>query len=219
MTRTVFILAAGAGCRWHNDGIWPQEKPKQLLPVGDETVIGRTVCMVRERGYEPVVVTHNSVIITTLPGVDIMYPSGRRWLIETLMSTRKRWTEINTVLWSDVIYSDAVLDAMLAEDAPIRFYGKWGDGFGLVWRKDNNRVWQGMQVVLQDAIEEDHRDHFSVGRSWELYRWFLGSDLHKHIGTDESTELFERVPDDDYTCDIDKPEDWQRVQREVLAAL
>lgn len=217
LNRAVFILAAGAGNRWHRDGIWPAEQPKQLLRLGGETIIGRTVNMVRNHGYEPVVVTHNKVIADALPGVDILNPSGRHWLIETLKSTMPRWTEINTVLWSDVVYSPSVLDAMLTDESSIKFYGKWGDGFGLVWRKDNPRIRAGIDAVLQDAKEQEGViDFHSVGRSWELYRWFMGWPLHEHQGTDESSAIFERVPDDDYSCDIDTPENWARVQNDFV---
>lgn len=215
--RAVFILAAGRGKRWIGKGVgeWPTI-PKQLLTLGGETLIGRTVNMVNQHGYTPIIVTHSPVIRASLDGrqVKFLNPAGRRWLIESLQSTRAYWRTFNAVLWSDVIYSPAVLDAMLDDESSIKFYGKWGDGCGLVWRGDNPRIDAGMAAVIQHA--EAHGpdiDNYSVGRSWELYRWFWGWDLNVHVGPNEHNQYYYRVPDDDYTCDIDKPADWEQAQR------
>jgi choline kinase len=216
--RAVFILAAGDGKRWHRGEEWPQHKPKQLLNIGGETIIGRTVRMVHKRGYDPIVVTHNKDIIDTLAGIEILQPSRRRWLIETLQSTQSRWQDINVALWSDVVYSNAVMDAMLVDNSPIKFYGKWGDGCGLVWRGNNQHMIDGMKAVIEHAQRSDN-NKYSVGRSWELYRWFQGWDLNIHIGPTESNEYYELVPYEDYTRDIDTPEDWQAVQKRTLQEL
>jgi len=223
--RIVFILAAGKGSRWLGDGVgeWPTI-PKQLLTIGGEYLIERTVHMVNERGYIPVVVTHNPLIRSALEDVavevEFLNPVGRRWLIESLQSTHQYWHAQNVVLWSDVIYSPAVLDAMLTDDSSIKFYGKWGDGCGLVWRKDDPRIVDGIAAVIAHAEANDPRiDKYSVGRSWELYRWYQGWSLDVHVGPNEHNEYYYRVPDDDYTCDIDKPADWHEAQRKLLGVV
>ena len=217
--RAVFILAAGDGKRWIGGGVgdWPSI-PKQLLKIGDQTIIARTVGMVRQRGYEPIVVTHNPAIVEALPGVEILNPVGRRWIMETISSTRHLWKAINVFLWSDVIYSPAVMDAMLAETKSPKFFGTWGEGFGTVFRDDDTRLEHGLAVVLEDAGANANAP-FPVGRTWELYRHFSGWDMHEHVGPTESNEFWELTPADDYTRDVDTPGNWEEVQREMARYL
>jgi len=175
--------------------------------------------MVRWHDYMPVIVTHHEAIIDTLDNdIDVCYPTGRRWLIETLNSTQHLWTDINVALWSDVIYSNTVIDLMLTDGRSPVFYGRWGDGYGLVWRKDDQRFMDGLKAVLEDAEVFADCD-MPVGRNWELYRWFMGHNLRYHYGPTASNKIYEFVSHDDYTCDVDTPEDWQRVQETILEQL
>lgn len=214
--RTVLILAAGKSKRW-KDAIWPASFPKQLLDIGGETLIGRVVRQVKERGFNPLVVTHDPVIMQSVPRTTMVNPADRRWIMATVWSTRKLWTGIVTVLYSDVLYSAAVMDAMLAEENAPKFYGRWGDGFGFVFRADDMTWQEGIRAVLADAEKADP-DNYEAGRNWELYRWCQGWNMHEHVGPTESNHLYEYVPDDDYTRDIDTPPAWEAARQNVIMA-
>lgn len=216
MTRTVLILAAGNSKRW-KDTIWPADYPKQLLDIGGETLIGRVVRQVQMRGHDPLVVTHDYDIMQAVPGVTMVNPADRRWIMATVQSTAELWRGLVTVLYSDVLYSAAVIGAMLTELETPKFYGRWGDGFGFVFHACDQRWRDGIDAVLADAEQADP-DNYEAGRNWELYRWLQGWDMHTHVGPNESNHLYEFVPHDDYTCDIDTPPAWEAVKRDVIEA-
>lgn len=217
MMRTVLILAAGEARRF-NDGVWPPV-PKQLIDLGGETLIARVIRQVIKRGYIPTVITHHPDVDRAAQEAGAkVYPCQKhRWLVETLWSSKAIWRGIVTVLYSDTIYSPAVLDALLTETRSPMFYGRWGDMFGWTFEATDARYIAAMETVL-DAAEKQPAGEFDVARSWQLYRCLQGWDLYKHIGPTENNAIYTLVPDADYTRDIDTPGNWNDARRDVLAA-
>lgn len=216
MNRTVLILAAGKGQRFAGGKWWP-EKPdhKQLLDVAGETVIGRIIRQCKARGYHPTVVTQHQAIIEIVTDCDIYCPRDSRWVMATLYSTREEWADIVTVLWGDVVYSGAVMDAMLAETRSPMFYGRWGDGFGMVFKPDD--MLANLEAVLADA-EANCNEGYPVGRNWEVYKLLINHPLHKgsHPGPSCDGPFYTYVSRDDYTQDLDVIGDYELLLEKTI---
>ena len=116
------ILAAGKQTRWEKKNPFGY-RFKQLLPVGDESIINRIVRQCRERGAEPIVVSYHEEIIQATDAATFLIPSyAAHWTVETMQNSP--WgTDRTVVLLGDVVYSKTVMDRIFACKNPIRVFG------------------------------------------------------------------------------------------------
>ena len=205
---TVLILAAGDQRRWSEDA------PKQLVNVGGELLIRRTVRQVKARGGDPVVVTHHPLIMAAAIDVARIYlPQYRRWLLETLYQTRPLWDGQMVALLGDVCFSGAAMDMILKETRPgIRLYGTAEEIFALRFTPADD---VSLYVPYADAGAQTAE--VDVGRMWNLYRSLSGLPLRKRVvPLRDGDPVFAYV--DDWTRDFDLPNQYEVFKVMVLDA-
>lgn len=122
----IFILCAGNASRF----IGVQ---KQLLPIGETTVLGRQLSFLRD--YDVYVVTHHDEIAdyARLFGAQIINPESRTNTCDSAYSTYSEWCETNVILLGDVIYSNVVMNQILLCREPMKFFGDIYEIFALTF--------------------------------------------------------------------------------------
>lgn len=158
---TCLILAAGDASR-HNGG------NKPLLMVNGETLLDR---IWRQFGQfeSPKLVTHNSEIWPSSNPfcADRFVPSGRRWVVETLLSSRPIWNEngATIILLGDVFYTEHAVDEMFNDDLKCAAFGKGCNIHGMRW---NSRHHGKIALELRKAIEraEKKPNAYGAGKLW-----------------------------------------------------
>lgn len=196
MQTRVLILAAG-----RPRDAWTENMPCQLAFIAGEPLILRTLRQLEERGYDKnvITITHNKAIQAVVPQYRV--PKFHRWWVETLLVTHELWTDRTIVLNGDVIFSPAVLDAVLADDSSIGFHGSPGEVFAIVFAAEvHNHVRIALAIAIIDAPQRI-QGRRGRGLVWQFYRAFNGFDLHEHK---HNMEVYHLAPEDDYTYDIDR---------------
>jgi hypothetical protein len=195
----IFIMAQGNGDRWsrsdRNDWIPPVEY-KQLLPVGDETIIGRTYRMASEYSDNVISICEGEFLKEFPKGTTIASlrePTGT--LLHGIWETRPMWyvEDRNIFLLGDVVYSEDTLNRILSDTDLFTIYGRLGENkytgkeagelfslsfFGNQWKHR-------MLLDLRNIS----------GKLWNLYE-VMGDEFFR--------------PVDDYTDDINSPEGYQK---------
>lgn len=205
--KSALIFAAGEGERWGDP-----DNPKQLIPIHGEPIICRTIRQVKIRGHQPIVVTHHPLIAQAVDGCELVNPSGRRWLVETILTTARHWGEDSTVfLLGDVVYSKALMDSLLADTAPLRVWGTAIEVLAVTfsWRRCDVLRYA-LETALQDA--ESHPEQVNVGKLWRVYRAIEHLPLMEHAFRPGG--VFQSV--EDWSTDIDSPALHQRFMEHVV---
>jgi hypothetical protein len=121
--KTVAIITcAGSSGRWQKYlGV-----EKQLVPVSaaGESMLARTVRLLRQKGVENIHVVTGKPQVKTAPlDAAFITPASNRWLTNTILSTRHVWADRNIILPGDVYFSSDAITRILSDRADIRFYG------------------------------------------------------------------------------------------------
>jgi len=182
---TVLIMAAGTHERF--PGVI-----KQLMYVGEESIIGRTVRQVNEREREPWIVTHEQYIIDEFQTTMHEIPYRRDCLLASILSTHRFWDNRMTVLLGDVVYTDAALDTIFADHRYPAFFGNKRDIFALVFDDC-----EGMARTIGDTIS-------AGGKTlWHLYYTIIGVfPTRKYVYKNE----WPMIEINDGTDDVDTPQ-------------
>ena len=121
----IFIMAQGKGSRWTRNS--PVDVPKQLIPIGDTTIIGRTIKQLG-REHEIVVVAPSEFVIQVpewCKVVTLDEPTGA--LLRGIYFTGNLWeSDRNVILLGDVIFSNTAIDLILNEKLSFAMYGRIG---------------------------------------------------------------------------------------------
>lgn len=185
----ILILAAGQQERW---GEYPI---KQLLPIGDTTIIERTIKQCRDRGYTPFIVSRRSELVNLAA---YFMPPEYQFTCETLLSTSSIWRNQTTILLGDVIYSHVVLDAVLNCQEPIRVFGNLWEIFALSFH-DHAKVEKCLHKTVQQAWRGDGK-----GTLRHFFRLLTGTSEN-----DIEHSWFTKICSiNDYTGDIDSPAEY-----------
>lgn len=200
---TVLILCAGISHRWGGT-------LKQLLPMAGESIIERQIRQVRARSEGDIrVVTHQPQIaqVANDLGVYIFSPEARNCICETFLSTRQLWGDRTLVLLGDVIFSWYAMDVLMGNHAEIVVFGNEWEIYALKFSRN-----------LHARIEQTLRDEIKigcdgvVGKMRHFYERYCGLPP-----TDpRSTEGKVLVWIQDYTNDVDTPEEYAEFQRRVV---
>lgn len=209
----VFILCAGRGRRWNNYlGL-----PKQLISFNGESILARTIRLLRERGLSDIVcVTHDPRL--TIPGISRLRPKACTYLVDTLLSLNGHWHFRNIVLLGDVFFTERAMRNIVECVDEVRVFGRpWssklahcrhGELFGMVFSHGATEQIESTARAVQKLAECGAR-----GNLWDFYHLLVG--LPFNSGRAESSAF--RVIDD-LTNDFDKPEDYIRSADRYLAA-
>jgi choline kinase len=203
----IFILAAGMAVRFNNT-------PKQMLPIGKETIIERIVNKVRDRTtINPTVVTHNSeIMIYCVEALKArcFIPIEHSVTCETLLDTRGVWKERNIILLGDVIYSNDLMNMIfeVAEhgDKTVVFGDTW-EIFAIVFSKsDKEKVIEALNTAING----------SAGKLRNFYKAYCGFDMDCEEVERETLEDDVFCYVHDWTVDIDTPDEYDTAIRELV---
>jgi choline kinase len=157
------------------------------------------------RGHIPLVVTHDPEIGM---GEEWGKPHARRWTAETLQSTEQLWRERTIVLLGDVVYSRDCMDRIFREPAEFMVFGHEYEVFAFVFRIG---VWEQMKLALEMAVK--HAEQGGPGKLRTVYQAFCGLEMGGNATEEKHWHRICYVQD--YTMDVDTPEDWDILLRKV----
>jgi hypothetical protein len=202
---TVLVLAAGEQARWEiGQGI------KQFLPIDKETLIGRIQRQAVDRGQYATVITWRSDIMKASKSYYLIHrPDERRWIAETLRTTRWLWEPRVIVLLGDVVYSKQIMDSIFEYGGPVRFWGNTGEIYALSF---DSRMFEKIDEALDKAIRHAEFEG-GLGKLRKVYQALAGFPFDIN-NTNHS--YFETVLHHDYTQDFDTVQEWHNFVREKL---
>jgi len=196
----VIILAAGEGKRH-------PMRAKQLLVVGQETIIARVIRQCERREASTITYTKDTRIIRELDLIKAEWqrPMRSRWIVETIISSSHLWEDRTCILLGDVIYSQNTMDAIFSNDQNFAWFGDEAESYALIF----DRIWQRRIVTACERVVE---------KLYPEYQGTLRQLVHELRKTTDETifnkPYAHRVHD--YTRDIDTHEDWKKFQAEVI---
>jgi len=184
-------MADGKGTRWNNFG----NHSKHLCVINGETIIGRTVRLLRERNIEDIIITsHNPEM--EFEGATRYEPLSNVEEIDRF--TYELISGQVTFLYGDTYYSEEALDKITSTDTnDLLFFGTTSSIVGIkVSDADKFRGYI-------DYIKSNNID----GKGWTIYQLCNGLPL----GSKEPRDNLIVVGED--TIDIDSPEEYKVLQK------
>ncbi len=121
--RTAVVLAAGMGTRLH--GVW-SELPKGFVEIGGESLIERSLRLLREQGVERVVIVAGHLaqayhdLAARSKGVEVVENKAyaETGSMASMAVALETVFEDFILIESDLFYEDRALDSLLTADAP-----------------------------------------------------------------------------------------------------
>lgn len=216
----VLILAAESGVkqtRWAESAA-----PKQLIQVRGEALLARTLRLLAERGVQAPWLLTASEALASYP-VPSWCPLQRETKAHSLLAAEAVTAAGDLlVLYSDVYYSEAAIDTILASQGT-RFYGR--DGRSAYTFKDYGelfavRIADTDRGRARDALERAIRFYQDTGNQsfWSFYRLMAGLPLSdsKAIERRVFVNIHDETDDVDFVEEaplllaaIDKPLSWR----------
>lgn len=207
----VFITAYGESTRWNNYlGV-----PKHLIPIDDEPLIHRTVRLLKENGFDDIVIIGDDQVDGTRNHI----PSQRTLLPYNSMREDVEGIESMIILYGDCYYSEAIIKSLrdCKSNKPLlhwcwhhvnQYTGKpYPEGYAqritdvpLYIRKMNE---------YEELVNSGKHKHWL---DWEALRYYMGLDITKH-----QPELMKEYEIEwhDETDDFDFHEDYHRFMKRV----
>lgn len=198
-------------------GVLPKfATPRQLLKFNGETIVERTIRLLLENGACDIAISSNDPAFDGL-GVPVLHHENRYWS-NGYNNGNGRWCEAfyptdepTCYLFGDVVFSPAAIktimeykgdDIMLFASAPpfAREYPKvWIEPFAFkVWDTDH----------LKRAVEDVKRLDMDGAFNREPIAWEVWNVISRGPDGDVNTiDYSSYVHINDWTCDIDKPEE------------
>ena len=208
-TTIALIMAAGDSSRMGG-------MIKQLLPIGDTTIIGRILTQLRVRETRAIIVTHRSAIA----GYHHRFhkPEKRDTVCDSLLSTEHLWDDRTIVLLGDVVYSNETLDLIMGCSDPIRVFGNTWEVFAIVFDKSMHaKVKRSLRRARKHVAVGVNITH--VGKLRHFYRDFCGlpMDFIDKPGVAPEPIVFCYIPNwIDWTMDIDTHHDYEMLQTKLM---
>lgn len=185
---SVMIFAAGFGTRM---GTLTANRPKALLPIGDATLLDRTIQLTRDADIAHHVVNAHYLadqVREHLAGTDVVVSVELPDILDTggglkralpLLKAGTVFTSNSDAIWSGPnpfqilrdAWSDRDMDALLLLVPLERAHGRRGGGdFDLVDGKlirRGNFVYTGVQILKTDAVAAHPKEVFSLNEVWD----------------------------------------------------
>lgn len=200
------ILCAGTGDRWNNYlGI-----PKQLIEIGGETLLDRTIRLLKRDGVSDISVITNNQLLKR-EGIKTFAPEKYEWTVESFLSTRTLWKEKTLVLLGDVFYTNKAMHRIVTSPNSIGVFGRsgaskctfktTGEIFALSF--DSSAIGS---VIEHLTKARENAKQGGRGKLWEFYRSLVGVPLKEHK---VESKVFLNI--NDFTDDFDSPEEYRGV--------
>ena len=218
MIDTCLILAAGNQDRWNMRRTPRNMRVKQMIDIGGEALISRTIRQLNHRKCRPIMVTNNGSISGL--SVTSFQPADCRRVIDTLSSTSEIWEGSVLVVLGDVCFSKSTMDLMTRGTEDFKIFGYferphidpvleykpgWREIYALTFRpKEYNAVKRALKIVVSHTKAKKLKDFYNA------YRMIKG--IENDCVLDDST--FENITD--YTQDFDWYPTYENFQKEVV---
>ena len=192
------IMADGKGSRWHHY----MGREKHEISIDGETLLQRTVRLIRERDAEAevIITSHNPAF--EVEGAVRYEPKNNVYEIDRF--TEELIGDDVCFLYGDVFYTEKTLDTIVRNRGflPMVFFG--GEkSICAVLARDGDALMRSYLAVRALAVSGELPD----GKGWQLYHQYAGMPLEgKAIGAS-----FIRV--DNSTQDFNSPEDYAEFLR------
>ena len=206
------IMCGGKYVRW--------ETPRQLLKIGDETIVERTVRLLRECGVEEVYISSNDAVFEEYAPVLYHHNEYEGYDQE---DNHGKWTdcfypmdEPACYIFGDVVFSPEAIqkivetetdDIELFASAPPfdkRYTKRWAEPFALKVVNQSHLK----SAITMTALFQKQRMFRRKPIMWELWQVIKIHQLN-HIDYTSFTRI------NDYTCDVDKKEDLEKIKQYV----
>ena len=207
------IMCGGTYKKW--------ETPRQLFPINGEPIVARTIRLLRENGVEDIAISSNNPIFEKL-GVPVLKHENNMVVTETL-NVRGYWVdafyptdEPVCYMLGDVVYSPEAIKTIIGTDTnDIEFFAS-----APPFAPEYSKPWAepfALKVVNTDhlkhaiCITKQYTDMGLFKRPpimWELWQVIQATPLN-HIDYSNYTVI------NDYTCDVDFPEDITLIEYEI----
>lgn len=194
-------------------GIYPYwSHPKQTSLIKGEPLVARTIRLLRECGVEDIAISSNDPIFEQF-GVSVLHHDNKY-----VENYNPLWVdcffpmeEPTTYLFGDVVFSpEAIKTIVETETDDIEFFGscppfaanypkKWVEPFAF---KVVNHEHLREAIAEVKYLEREKHAFKRNPISWDLWSVIKGTPLNQRVDN--------YVVINDYTCDIDKPEDIDR---------
>lgn len=189
------------------------DTPKQLAKVNGETLVERTIRLLRENGVEDIAISATNPIFEQF-GVPVLKHDNERYNLK-LDRVVGDWldafypsSEPICYLFGDVVFSpyaiktiveyetDDIMFFASAEPLPKDYPKEWAEPFAY---KVVDTVQFFTAISRAKTMDKHHRFNRQPV-SWELWQVIKGTPINK-------IDYTNYVAINDYTCDIDSPED------------
>lgn len=194
-------------------GDYHTDIPKQLLEVKGEPIVARTIRLLKENGITDISISATDDRFEQF-GVPVLrhdnrYGNGGRWL-EAFYPTE----DPVCYVFGDVVFSPQAIKIIVETDTEsIQFFASappftymytkdWAEPFA--FKVNNQKVFR---ERINNTIQLDKEGKFyREPVSWELWQVIKGGPLNTIIYSNYCTI-------NDYTCDVDHPEDLPKIER------
>lgn len=183
--------------------------PRQLVKIGGERVLDRTIRLLRENGITDISITATDSAFDDVDVDKICYDSTGPWI-----RCFPQVDETATFIFGDVYFSPAAIEKIVeTETDDIAFFAStppfapnypklWAEPFAFKVVNLQHFAESVLKIKELQASGAFHRDPIA----WELWQVIKGTPLNNIIYTNY-------VAINDYTCDIDYPADVEIMER------
>lgn len=199
-------MAGGADTKWTDRG---GEGRRHFQAFGGETVLGRLIRQLRERGVTDIgIICPPELPEYDLEGTYRIAPTYSEWGHESL-NGRDHWsdTERTIQVFGDMVFADAAMDLLVGFDRRVwQMFGRFGNGvikggggelFAVSFWPEHREAWE---AALRLGFDLYRRGIIKRGGSWEGYRIMAGArgrrvGLHRYY-PDHFTNIRDGLTDD-----------------------
>lgn len=226
MSLRAIVMADGKAERWGNY----TGRPKHLLSFAGETLLQRTVRLLRSNGVRDIIISSRNAAYA-VEGANLWAPPDNEIETDKFFATRAKWNDggETILVYGDCFFTPAAMRTIcgtssLEEPSEFLFFGR-AKGSTRTEKKSGELF--AVRLGKHDAFLAGCtfiRDGLAAGSiwrggGWELYRHLTGREANSdHFITTHFREI------NDYTDDFDFPEDfdnfvraWGRSPDRVLA--
>ena len=200
-------------------GVYPRwETPRQLTEIHGESLVARTIRLLKENGVDDIVITAQDERFNQF-GVPVLQHDNSYIWGKDAIADKSYWVdafyptdEPTCYLMGDVFFSPFAIKSIIDYTGKdIMFFASGhcnGKGYTKPWAEPFAfKVWN--QVKFKDRIQQTKylQDKGAFRRkpvSWELWQVIQGTMLN--------VIALDYYIIDDYSCDVDSPEDAKRIE-------
>lgn len=212
------IMAGGVGSRWNNYS----GKTKHLIDVGGETLLERTVRLLKENGVENIFINSNQDYV--VKETKLHYPKNNVYEIDRFLSCKDIWGDEVVFLYGDVYYTEKAMKTITSyNNKSFRYFGRSSGGkhaeLFAIKLNDKKEVDKFHEVCLYIRKQNEEGKH-KQGLGWHTYMEMIGeSHLVTLVYIQEflaKGKLKNFTEINDETDDFDTPLDYEIFNNKIV---